>query len=105
MSCRLYNPKVVDGLSSWDVHVPAPTPAELLIIELLFDVELIEGQTYMGYRWPVLLFRWTEKERDWTDARDTACGEYERHWFTVRGEPSSSLCLRGCGAANPRYVR
>ncbi len=61
MSCRGREGGLtaVDGLSSWDVCVPAPTPVELLLVELLFDAQLIEGETYMGYRWPVLLFCWT----------------------------------------------
>ena len=59
--------KVIAGLSRWDVHIPAPLPAELLLVELLFDAELIEGETYMGYRWPVLLFRWTDGEEKETD--------------------------------------
>ncbi len=32
------------------------------------------------------------------------CGEFKRHWFTVKGQPSTAICLR-CGAPNTRYVR
>ncbi len=50
----------VRGRSSFDIVLPAPTIPELELVEQLFVNELIEGETYMGPRWPVMLLRWSK---------------------------------------------
>ena len=52
----------VRGKSSFDLVLPAPTITELEVIEELFHNELIEGETYMGDRWPVYLISWKETD-------------------------------------------
>lgn len=52
----------VRGRSSFDIVLPAPTATELEEVEILFHYKLIEGETYMGDRWPVYLINWTRRD-------------------------------------------
>ncbi len=80
MSCKPGKVKVIDGRSSWDVVLDFPTMTEVALVEILFDAELIEGETYMGPICPVMLFRWTEKtvetdDEEWMNAPLGPLGE------------------------------
>lgn len=52
----------VRGRSSFDIVLPAPTVEERELVEILFHYKLIQGETYMGDRWPVYLISWTRTD-------------------------------------------
>ena len=53
--------KVVEGASKWDLLIPAPTITEIEVCTELWAYNLIEGETYFGSRWPVMLIRWRKE--------------------------------------------
>jgi hypothetical protein len=62
------------------------------------ESRLIGGVEYVGRCCPGCGLWKAEREAN-------VCKGYLRHWFTVKGQPSSTKCLR-CGASNlNRYVR
>ena len=53
--------KGVEGGSKWDLLIPAPTSTEIEVCTELWAYNLIEGETYFGSRWPVMLIRWRKE--------------------------------------------